>query len=198
MQTVSDSGGSSPHGSDVLEALRSGDREALDSLVPLLYDELRAIAHRHLARGRRMGAQDGTLATTALVNEAYLKLVDQRHAKWNDRAHFLALVAIAMRQILIDRARAQVAEKRGGGGVDVTLDDAVIAADRSPARLLEVDEALQRLAAVEPRLAWVVECRFFGGLSEEEIAEALSVTVRTVQRDWVKARALLRRALGEL
>lgn len=190
-------GGGTPDGPDVLAALRSGDRDTLNSLVPLLYDELRAIASRHLARGRRIGAQEGTLATTALVNEAYLKLVDQAQAKWNDRAHFLALVTIAMRQILIDRARAQAAEKRGGGDVEVTLDERAIADDRSPERLLEIDEALQRLAAVEPRLARVVECRFFGGLSEEEIAEALSVTVRTVQRDWVKARALLRRALGE-
>ena len=198
MPMVNDSSSGSKYGADVLAALRSGDRDTLNSLVPLLYDEIRAIASRHLARGRRAGAQDGTLATTALVNEAYLKLVDQTQATWNDRAHFLALVTIAMRQILIDRARAQAAEKRGGGAAEVTLDDRAIADDRSPERLLEIDEALQRLAAVEPRLARVVECRFFGGLSEEEIAEVLSVTVRTVQRDWVKARALLRRALAEV
>jgi RNA polymerase sigma factor (TIGR02999 family) len=197
MDTESTSGNGAPSGADVLAALRSGNRETLDSLVPLLYDELRAIASRHLARGRRAGVQDGTLATTALVNEAYLKLVDQTHAKWNDRAHFLALVAVAMRQILIDRARAQSADKRGGGAMNVTLDEHAVADDHSPQRLLDIDEALQRLAAVEPRLAQVVECRFYGGLSEDEIAEALSLTVRTVQRDWVKARALLRRALGE-
>lgn len=195
MEAVNDSGTRVPGRPEVLAALRSGDRETLDSLVPLLYDELRAIASRHLARGRR--DHDATLATTALVNEAYLKLVDQASARWNDRAHFLALVAVAMRQILIDRARARVAEKRGGGAIDVTLEEHVMAEEHSPARLLEIDDALQRLAEVEPRLAQVVECRFYGGLTEEEIAEALSLTVRTVQRDWVKARALLRRALGD-
>lgn len=195
MEAVNDSGTRVPGRPEVLAALRSGDRETLDSLVPLLYDELRAIASRHLARGRR--DHDATLATTALVNEAYLKLVDQASARWNDRAHFLALVAVAMRQILIDRARARVADKRGGGAIDVTLEEHVMAEEHSPARLLEIDDALQRLAEVEPRLAQVVECRFYGGLTEEEIAEALSLTVRTVQRDWVKARALLRRALGD-
>ena len=195
METMAEPEHVGPTSTEVLAALRSGNRETLDSLVPLLYDELRAIASRHLARGRRAGAQDGTLATTALVNEAYLKLVAQHDAQWRDRAHFLALVAVAMRQILIDRARARSADKRGGGAMDVTLDEHGLAVDQSPERLLEIDEALQRLAAVEPRMAQVVECRFFGGLSEEEIAEALSVTVRTVQRDWVKARALLRRAL---
>ena len=198
MQRMDESERAVPAESDVLAALRSGNREKLDSLVPLLYAQLRAIASRHLARGRRAGAQDGTLATTALVNEAYLRLANQQDAQWRDRPHFLALVAVAMRQILMDRARARSADKRGGGMIDVTLDDhAVVAVDHSPERLLEIDEALQRLASVEPRMAQVVECRFFGGLSEEEIAEALSITVRTVQRDWVKARALLRRALGE-
>ena len=187
---------------DLLARLRSGraggprdaiDRDALDALVPVVYDELRLIAHRHLAS--RGGARGGTLATTALVNEAYLKLVDQSRAGWRDRAHFLALAAVAMRHVLTDRARARVALKRGGTRQAVTLDEHAIADDAAPERLLEVDDALDRLAGLDPRLARVVEMRFFGGLSEEEIGEALGVTVRTVRRDWVKARMLLRHAL---
>lgn len=178
---------------DVLGELRSGRRESLDALLPVVYDELRVIAHRQLgARGRAGG---GTLATTALVHEAYLKLVDQSRAGWRDRAHFLALASVAMRHVLTDRARARVALKRGGEQRPVTLDEHAVARDDDPETLLEIDDALQRLAALDPRLARVVECRFFGGLSEDEIAAALGVTVRTVQRDWAKARMLLRRAL---
>lgn len=182
---------------DVLSALRRGDRESVNTLMPLVYTELKRVARRQLARTRRASAGDGTLATTALVNEAYLKLVDQTQANWNDRAHFLALAATAMRHILIDRAKAQSARKRGGGEANITFEDGVLSDNKSPERLLEIDDALDRLAATQPRLARVVECRFYGGLSEEEIAEALSITVRTVQRDWVKARALLRLALAE-
>jgi RNA polymerase sigma factor (TIGR02999 family) len=180
---------------DLLARLQDGRRDALDALVPLVYDELRVIAHRHLAA--RGGARGATLATTALVNEAYLKLVDQSRAGWRDRAHFMALAAVAMRHVLTDRARARVALKRGGERRPVTLDEHAVADDAAPEQLLEVDDALQRLAALDARLARVVELRFFGGLSEEEIAEALGVTVRTVRRDWVKARMLLRHALGE-
>jgi RNA polymerase sigma factor (TIGR02999 family) len=184
-------------GPQVLAALRSGERESLDRLVPLVYGELRAIAHRQLARRGRPARGDATLATTALVNEAYLKLVDQANASWRDRAHFLALASVAMRHILIDRAKARAATKRGGGRAAVSLDDEAIAADGDPVRLLEINEALDKLAELDPRLARIAECRFFGGLSEEEIAEALGVTTRTVQRDWAKARMLLRRALAE-
>jgi len=174
-----------------------GPRESLDRLVPLVYEELRLIAHRHLRR-HATDRGDATLATTALVNEVYLKLVDQSNGQWNDRAHFLALASVAMRHILIDRARARLAGKRGGSDhVRVTLDEEALAHDRSPAALLEIDDALHTLAATDERLARVVECRFCGGLSEEETATALGVTSRTVQRDWKKARALLRRALGE-
>lgn len=176
---------------DVLDELRSGRRDALDRVVSIVYPELREIARRHLAR--REGA---TLVTTALVHEAYLKLVDQTRAEWRDRAHFLALAAVAMRHILADRAKARVAAKRGGHQLRVTLDDELIPADSQPEALLQVDEALHRLAALDGRLARVVECRFFGGLTNEEIAEALGVTARTVERDWVKARMLLRRALA--
>ena len=187
----------STSGIEVLTALRTGDERSLDRVVSVLYDELRVIAHRQLARTRPYNGSDRTMVTTALVNEAYLRLVDQQQATPSDRTHFLALAAVAMRHVLIDRARAQGAERRGGGQDAVTLDDAVADGERSPQRLLEIDDALDRLAEVSPRLARVVECRFYGGLSEEEIADALSITVRTVQRDWVKARALLRRALSE-
>jgi len=176
---------------DVLTELRSGQQASLDRLVPLVYEELRAIAHRHLlARGH-----GGTLQTTALVHEAYLKLVDQSRAGWNDRAHFLALASVAMRHVLVDRAKARAALKRGGDPKRITLDEEDIPAHDQPEALLQLNEALNRLAAIQPRLARVVECRFFGGLTEDEIAEALGLTVRTVQRDWVKARMLLRRAL---
>lgn len=174
----------------LLEELRSPRRDSLDRLVPVVYHELRAIAHRQLAR-----RPAGSLATTALVNEAYLKLVDQSRAGWRDRAHFFSLAGIAMRHVLVDRARARAAMKRGRPDRRVTLDDAMVATEECAETLLAIDDALDRLAAVEPRLARVVECRFFGGLSEEEIAEVLGVTTRTVERDWVKARMLLRHAL---
>ncbi len=182
---------------ELLLALRRGDRESLDRVVAVLYDELHLIAHRQLARTRPTDGKDRSLVTTALVNEVYLKLVDQSQARWSDRTHFLSLAAVAMRHVLIDRARSQAAQRRGGGQHDNTLTDAASDGEHSPQRLLEIDDALERLALVSPRLARVVECRFYGGLSEEEIADALSVTVRTVQRDWVKARALLRQSLAD-
>jgi RNA polymerase sigma factor (TIGR02999 family) len=176
---------------DVLTELRSERSESLDHLLPLVYQELRAMAHRQLgAQGR--GA---TLQTTALVHEAYLKLVDQSRAQWRDRAHFLAVASIAMRHILVDRAKARLALKRGGDFRRITLDEQDIAVDDQPDALVQLDEAMERLGQVEPRLVRVVECRFFGGLTEDEIAEALGLTVRTVQRDWAKARMMLRRAL---
>jgi RNA polymerase sigma factor (TIGR02999 family) len=177
---------------DLLDDLRGGDRDALDRITVLLYDELREIARRH----RRAYVDSASLVTTALVHEAYLKLVDQSRAKWNDRAHFLALAAVAMRHILADRAKARVAVKRGGDHVAVTLDEETIASDDMPGALLQIDEAIARLDAIDARLARVVEYRFFGGLTNEEIAEALGVTVRTVERDWVKARMLLREDLS--
>jgi RNA polymerase sigma factor (TIGR02999 family) len=176
---------------DLLTELRSGRRESLDRLLPLVYQELRAMAHRQLAaRGR-----GGTLQTTALVHEAYLKLVDQSRAEWRDRAHFLAVASIAMRHVLVDRAKARLALKRGGEFRRITLDDQEIGVDDEPDALVQLDEALERLGEVDARLVRVVECRFFGGLTEDEIAEALGLTVRTVQRDWAKARMMLRRAL---
>jgi len=176
---------------DVLRELRSDTQTALDRVVALTYQELRAIAHRRLA-ARGPG---GTLSTTALVHEAYLKLVDQSRAGWQDRAHFLALASLAMRHVLVDRARERSTLKRGGARRHITLDDEALAVEDQPEALLQLTEALDRLATLEPRLARVVECRFFGGLTEEETAAALGVTTRTVQRDWVKARVLLRRVL---
>lgn len=175
-----------------LTELRSIGPESADAVVALAYHELRAIAHRRLI------ARDdgGTLSTTALVHEAYLKLVDQSRAGWRDRVHFLALASLAMRHVLVDRARERNSLKRGGSEHrQVTLDDDVMGVEDQADVLLQLNEALDRLAAFEPRLAQVVECRFFGGLTETETSEALGVTVRTVQRDWVKARVLLRRAL---
>lgn len=177
---------------------RPAQHSEVDHLVPVLYDELRRAARRRLRHVRRAAVDgDPSLDTTALVNEAYLKLTEQSAAPWRDRTHFMAVAALAMRQILIDRARGHARQKRGGAQHELTLDDDALAHDRTPERLLEINDALDRLAALEPRLARVVEFRFFGGMSDHEIAETLSVTARTVQRDWLKARALLRDALGE-
>ena len=180
---------------DVLTLMREGGREALDQLVPVLYAELRAAAHRQLNVRRNPNDSTPTFGTTALVNEAYLKLVDQSRATWKDRAHFLALASVAMRHVLVDRARARTATKRGGEHRKVSLDEETFSVDDQPEVVLAIDEALKSLEALDPRLAQVVVARFFGGLSEEETAEALGITKRTVQRDWVKARMLLRRAL---
>lgn len=179
-------------GMDVLTELRTGSPESLDRLFPLVYRELRAIAHRQL--GAR-GGGDSTLSTTALVHDAYLKLVDQSRAEWKDRAHFLAVASLAMRHVLVDRAKARNAMKRGGGQRRITLDEESISVEEQAEALLQLNEALDQLARLEPRLARVVDCRFFGGLSEEEIAAVLGVTARTVQRDWAKARMLLRHLL---
>ena len=168
------------------------DRESLNQLIPVVYRELRTIAHRHLA------SHDGenTLNSTALVHEAYLKLgAEAGETAWQNRSHFFALASMVMRQILTDRARARVALKRGGVQTRITLEEHTIATDDQAESLLHLDEALQRLAAVAPRLVRVVEFRFFGGLTEDEIAAVLGVTTRTVRRDWDKARLLLRRAL---
>jgi RNA polymerase sigma factor (TIGR02999 family) len=156
----------------------------------VVYQELRRTARRELRQ-----RPNNTLSATALVNELYLKLAGIQRADWCDRAHFLAVAAIAMRHILVDRARRRMANKRSGPGGVVTLDDDLVAVQGDAESLLELHDALDRLAALDERLARVVECRFFGGMTEQETAEALGVTERTVRRDWVKARALLYRAL---
>lgn len=175
----------------LLLAWRGGDRSAFDRLFPAVYDELRRIAHRQLGRER----PDHTLGTTGLVHEAYLKLVDQTRAQWEDRAHFFAVAAGAMRRILVGYARRHNADKRRGQ--HVSLDDATMVADERAGTLVALDDALVQLAEVDARLAQVVECRFFGGLTEEETAEALGMTARTVRRDWVKAKAWLAHVLRE-
>lgn len=175
----------------LLVAYRDGDRKAFDRLVPLVYDDLHQIARRHLRRGR----PGQTLDTTGLVHEYYLKMADQSGVSWQDRGHFLAVSACAMRQVLISYARKRAAAKRGGGERPVTLEEGRIPVDDQAAWLLDVDQALERLASFNPRLGRVVECRFFAGLSEEETAEALEVSVRTVQRDWKRARAWLKEEL---
>jgi RNA polymerase sigma factor (TIGR02999 family) len=179
---------------DALAEHRNVPQDALDRLMPLVYEHLRVIARHQL--GRREDARGGTLSTTGLVHEAYLKLASQSRVGWRDRGHFFAIASLTMRHVLVDRAKARLAQKRDGAMVRVTLDAEQIPGEDQPEALLDLNEALDRLAAVEPRLAQVVECRFFGGLSEEETAEAIGVTTRTVQRDWLKARMLLRRALS--
>jgi RNA polymerase sigma factor (TIGR02999 family) len=160
--------------------------------MPLVYDELRAIAHGQLRRER----PDHTLGTTALVHEAYLKLIDQRQADWQDRTHFFSIAARAMRRILIDYARRHVAAKRGGGMRKVALEEAFqLAAGERADELLAIDDALERLAALDARQAKVVEYRFFGGMTEDETAQVLGITSRTVRRDWIKAKGWLQREL---
>jgi len=177
--------------SAVVLAPGSAAPESLDRLVALAYRELRVIAHARLAAG----GGGGTLSTTALVHEAYLKLAGQAQSGWRDRGHFFAVASLAMRHVLVDHAKARAALKREGARRRVTLDEQEISVDDQADALLQLDDALNRLAEVEPRVARVVECRFFGGLTEDEIAGALGVTVRTVRRDWLKARVLLRHAL---
>ena len=171
---------------DLLLEMRGGDPQAMDRLFPLVYEELRHLAHAQLRRER----PGHTLGTTGLVHETYVRLVDQTRVEWRDRGHFLVVAAWAMRRILVDYARRNRAARRGGGSLRFTLDVDVPAAERGE-MLLALDEALQRLAAVDQRLSQVVEYRYFGGLTEEETADVLGVTRRTVQRDWVKARGWL-------
>lgn len=171
--------------------LPSRAQESIDLVVGRAYLDLRAIAHGRLALVRH-----DSLSTTALVHEAYLKLVQHSAIEWRNDAHFLALASLAMRYVLVDLARARAALKRGGVGRHVTFDEELAGADEQAALVLDLHEALEHLAKWEPRLAQVVDCRYFGGLTETETAEALGVTVRTVQRDWVKARILLRRVLA--
>jgi RNA polymerase sigma factor (TIGR02999 family) len=175
----------------LLRAWRRGDAEAANRVFELVYQELRGMAHRRLRRGR----PGGELATTALVHEVYLKLADQTRADYQDRGHLLAVAARAMRQVMVDLARRHSSQKRGGGAVPITLEPGKMALEERAAEVVAVDEALARLEELDPRLARVVELRFFGGLSVEESAEALDVSPRTVKRDWQKARAFLYREL---
>lgn len=167
------------------------DPDAFDALVGFLYQDLRAIARRERSRARACA----TLCTTALVSEAWLRL--QRSPAWRDRGHFLATAALAMRQVLVNDVHARHAAKRNHGMAALSLDAALEVADADDEDILRVDEALVRLASLSPRLAQVVECRFFAGFDDATIADALGVTDRTVRRDWLKARAWLFRELGD-
>jgi RNA polymerase sigma factor (TIGR02999 family) len=177
---------------ELLAELRAGRREAFDQILPLVYHELRRTARRELA-----ARPNDSLSATALVHELYLKFSRAEGADWRDRSHFLGVAAVAMRHILVDRARRRTAEKRGGAHPDITLDDELTAADSQAESLLELHEALDDLAKLDQRLARVVEYRFFGGMTEQETADALGIAVRTVRRDWTKARGLLYHALNE-
>ena len=171
----------------------SSHQADLDDIFPAVYEELKRVAHRHL-RGELTGH---TLGTTALVHEAYIELAKLDHIKWPGRDYVLAAASRAMRRVLVDYAVARKAEKRGGGAIAEPLDDAVAIAVSRGDDLLALDEALNRLASVNERYARVVECRFFGGMSVEETAEALGASPATVKRDWTVARAWLNRELGE-
>src|SRR6266571_6142238 len=164
-----------------------GDDSALAELTPLVYEELRRIAHRHMG-GQR---SDHTLQTTALVNEAYLRLADQTNPNWQSRAHFFAVAARAMRQILVSYARSNRAQKRGGGALRIELDEAVILSPEQSKEIVDLDEALERLGTLDSRKARVVELKFFGGLNYDEIAEVLKIAHRTARRDWEFAKRWL-------
>ncbi|MGE0102239.1 MAG: sigma-70 family RNA polymerase sigma factor [Blastocatellales bacterium] len=171
---------------------RNGDRQALDALIPIVYDELRAIARRYMNRER----SGHTLQTAALINEAYLRLVDKQDIAWQNRTHFFAISARIMRNLLVDYARARQMEKRGGGAVQVSLNEAIAGSEpEMTVDMLSLDEALTRLAEFDERKARIVELRFFGGLSADETAEALDLSEITIKREWLKAKAWLFREL---
>ncbi|HSM15290.1 MAG TPA: ECF-type sigma factor [Thermoanaerobaculia bacterium] len=177
----------------LLRAHRDGERDAFDRLVSVVYDELRRMARQQL---RRAGSGH-TLDTVALVHDAYARLVEQEGLELEDRSHFYAVVARAMRFVVVERARRWGAQKRGGGLARVTLDPELAGVAAPAEVVLAVDQAIDRLAAFNERLARIVELRFFSGLDDGEIATTLGVSTRTVQRDWIRARAWLLRALGE-
>jgi RNA polymerase sigma factor (TIGR02999 family) len=176
---------------DLLIALRNGDRRALDDLVPLVYHELRRIARSKL----RLERTGHTLGTTALVNEAYLKLVQVDRLQWQSRAHFMAIAAQAMRNILVSHARRRKRIKRGGGAPHVSLSEVADFPAKEADRILDLDAALHDLAELNPRHARIVECRFFGGMTIEETATVLEVSVATAKRDWTVLRGWLQREL---
>src|SRR6266403_5044814 len=172
---------------ELLEHWSHGDDAALAELTPLVYEELRRIAHRHMG-GQR---PDHTLQTTALVNEAYLRLADQTNPSWQNRAHFFALAARAMRQILVNYAQSYRAQKRGGGAIKVELNEAAIVSPEQSKAIVDLNEALERLGTLDSRKARVVELKYFGGLNHGEIAEVMKISTVTVRRDWVFAKAWL-------
>ena len=185
---------SSPPPSDItrlLSDLSAGNRTQVDAILPLVYEKLRAMAHRQMQRERA----GHTLHTTALVHEAYLNLIKNEELDWQNRAHFFSMAAIAMRRLLIDHARRRLAEKRGGGQIVATFDEANVVREVRAEELVDLDEALSRLEALDPRQASVVTYKFFGGLTHKEIAEVLGVSIHTVHRDWRIARLWLSREM---
>jgi len=172
---------------ELLAQWSRGDDAALAELTPLVYDELRRVAHHHLSRQR----PGHTLQTTALVNEAYLRLADQTNPRWQNRAHFFAVAARAMRQILVSYARNQQAQKRGGGALKVELDEAAIVSPQQSQEIVDLHEALERLATLDSRKAQVVELKYFGGLNYDEMAEVLKISRITARRDWEFAKVWL-------
>jgi len=184
---------SSQEVSQLLLAWRDGDQSALDKLAPLVYAELRRLASHYMSRER----PGHSLQTTALVNEAYLRLVDYKRMRWEGRAHFFAVSAQLMRRILVEHARKRQYLKRGGGAARVSLEEAAVISEERAADLIALDDALESLAAIDRRKSQVVELRFFGGLSVEETAEALKVSPLTVMRDWGTAKAWLYRELAQ-
>jgi RNA polymerase sigma-70 factor, ECF subfamily len=172
---------------------RNGDQTALDRLMPLVYEELRRIAGHYLRNERR----GHTLQTSALVNEAYMRLVDHENIEWQNRAHFFSVAAQAMRRILVDYARSRNYQKRGAGAQHVSLDEAAMVTEEHAAEMIALDDALEALAKIDERKCRVVELRYFGGLSVEETAEALGVSVQTVGRDWSTAKAWLLREMSK-
>jgi RNA polymerase sigma-70 factor, ECF subfamily len=184
----------SPHEiTQLLAEWSNGNQTALDKLYPLVYDELHQMAQRYMNRER----QGHTLQTTALINEAYVRLVDQKQVHWQNRAHFFAISAKIMRRILIDHARRHDYAKRGGGAQKISLDEIAVMAVEPAASVLRLDEALNRLGEIDPRRSQVVELRYFGGLNNEEIAGVLKISENTVTRDWNMARAWLYQELRE-
>ena len=177
----------------LLLAWNDGDRTALDRLIPLVHAELRRLARRYM-RNERPGH---TLQTSALINEAYLRLIDAQQVRWENRAHFFGIAAQLMRRVLVDFARSRGYKKRGGGANQVSLDEAMVVTKERGEDLVALDEALSALSEIDERKGWVVEMRFFGGLSEKEIAEALTVSQETVRRDWRLSKSWLRRKLSE-
>jgi len=175
----------------LLVAWSEGDESALVELTPLVYEELHRLAHHYMSNER----EGHTLQSTALVNEAYLRLIEWKNVRWENRAHFFAVSAQLMRRILVDFARARSYQKRGGGAIPVPLEEAVILATDRSADMVALDEALSSLGQLDPRQSRVVELRFFGGFSVDETAEVLQVSVGTVKRDWILARAWLHREL---
>ncbi len=175
----------------MLLAWSNGERAALDKLLPIVEAELHRLAHRYMSRER----PDHTLQTTALVNEAYLRLIDQKRVNWQSRAHFFGVAAQVMRRILVDHARSHARAKRGGGVTPISLNETAVVSGERSAELIALDDALTDLAVTDPRRGRVVELRFFGGLSNEETAEVLGISPNTVMRDWKMAKAWLYREI---